>query len=47
MATKPLKIGISARIDHPQPGQAGLRSKTLQYLELPEKMPAHLQNISL
>ena len=33
MATKPLKIGISARIDHPQPGQAGLRSKTLQYLE--------------
>lgn len=33
MAAKPLKIGISARIDHPQPGQAGLRSKTLQYLE--------------
>ncbi|CUA99367.1 gamma-glutamyl-gamma-aminobutyrate hydrolase family protein [Thiomonas bhubaneswarensis] len=33
MATKPLKIGISARIDHPQPGQVGLRSKTLQYLE--------------
>lgn len=33
MATRPLKIGISARIDHPKPGQAGLRSKTLQYLE--------------
>ena len=33
MAAKPLKIGISARIEHPQPGQAGLRAKTLQYLE--------------
>ncbi len=33
MATRPLKIGISARIEHPQPGQAGLRAKTLQYLE--------------
>ncbi|AJC18173.1 type 1 glutamine amidotransferase [Pandoraea sputorum] len=28
-----LKIGISARIFHPEPGSKGLRSKTLQYLE--------------
>lgn len=28
-----LKIGISARIFHPEPGALGLRSKTLQYLE--------------
>jgi gamma-glutamyl-gamma-aminobutyrate hydrolase PuuD len=28
-----LKIGISARIFHPQSGAKGLRSKTLQYLE--------------
>jgi putative glutamine amidotransferase len=28
-----LKIGISARIFHPEPGATGLRSKTLQYLE--------------
>lgn len=28
-----LKIGVSARIFHPEPGALGLRSKTLQYLE--------------
>nr|AGU09856.1 Peptidase C26 [uncultured organism] len=28
-----LRIGISARIDHPEPGAVGLRSKNLQYLE--------------
>ncbi|HLS84904.1 MAG TPA: type 1 glutamine amidotransferase [Burkholderiales bacterium] len=28
-----LKIGISARILHPQPGARGLQSRTLQYLE--------------
>ena len=28
-----LKIGISARIFHPEPGAKGLRGKTLQYLE--------------
>ncbi|MBC7500429.1 MAG: type 1 glutamine amidotransferase [Herminiimonas sp.] len=28
-----LKIGISARIFHPEPGAKGLRSKNLQYLE--------------
>lgn len=28
-----LKIGVSARIFHPEPGAKGLRSKTLQYLE--------------
>lgn len=28
-----LKIGISARIFHPEPGSKGLRSKNLQYLE--------------
>ena len=33
MATKPLKIGISARLFHPQPDGEGLQAKTLQYLE--------------
>jgi gamma-glutamyl-gamma-aminobutyrate hydrolase PuuD len=28
-----LRIGVSARIFHPEPGAAGLRSKNLQYLE--------------
>jgi putative glutamine amidotransferase len=28
-----LRIGISARIFHPEPGSSGLRSKNLQYLE--------------
>jgi putative glutamine amidotransferase len=28
-----LRIGISARIFHPEPGSVGLRSKNLQYLE--------------
>ena len=28
-----LRIGISARIFHPEPGATGLRSKNLQYLE--------------
>lgn len=28
-----VKIGVSARIFHPEPGAKGLRSKTLQYLE--------------
>jgi putative glutamine amidotransferase len=28
-----LRIGVSARIFHPEPGAAGLRGKTLQYLE--------------
>ena len=30
---RPLHIGISARIFHPEPGSTGLRSKNLQYLE--------------
>jgi len=30
---RPLRIGISARIFHPEPGSTGLRSKNLQYLE--------------
>jgi len=30
---RPLRIGISARIFHPQAGATGLRGKTLQYLE--------------
>jgi gamma-glutamyl-gamma-aminobutyrate hydrolase PuuD len=30
---RPLRIGISARIFHPEPGATGLRSKKLQYLE--------------
>lgn len=33
MPNSPLKIGLSARIYHPEPGADGLRSKTLQYLE--------------
>jgi putative glutamine amidotransferase len=33
MTAKPLKIGISPRIFHPEAGVAGLRGKTLQYLE--------------
>jgi len=30
---RPLHIGVSARIFHPEPGATGLRSKNLQYLE--------------
>ncbi|HJV00454.1 MAG TPA: type 1 glutamine amidotransferase [Burkholderiaceae bacterium] len=30
---RPLHIGVSARIFHPEPGARGLRSKKLQYLE--------------
>ncbi len=33
MSAPTLKIGISARILHPQPGSVGLQSKTLHYLE--------------
>lgn len=33
LTRRTLKIGISARIFHPEPGALGLRSKTLQYLE--------------
>lgn len=33
LSQRTLKIGISARIFHPEPGSTGLRSKTLQYLE--------------
>ncbi len=33
MTAPTLKIGVSARILHPQPGATGLQSKTLQYLE--------------
>jgi putative glutamine amidotransferase len=33
MGAPTLKIGVSARILHPQPGAAGLQAKTLQYLE--------------
>lgn len=33
IAQRTLKIGISARIFHPEQGAKGLRSKTLQYLE--------------
>jgi gamma-glutamyl-gamma-aminobutyrate hydrolase PuuD len=33
MSAPTLKIGVSARILHPQPGALGLQSKTLQYLE--------------
>lgn len=33
MSAPTLKIGVSARILHPQPGSLGLQSKTLQYLE--------------
>ena len=28
-----LKIGVSARLFHPQPDAKGIQSKTLQYLE--------------
>ncbi len=30
---RPLKIGVSARFFHPQPGSIAVQSKTLQYLE--------------
>lgn len=33
MSRRPLRIGLSARIYHPQPGASGLQSKSLQYLE--------------
>ena len=33
MARRPLRIGLSARIYHPQPGATGLQSKSLHYLE--------------
>lgn len=33
LAHRTLKIGVSARIFHPESGAKGLRSKTLQYLE--------------
>jgi len=33
MVQRTLKIGVSARIFHPEPGALGLRSRTLQYLE--------------
>jgi putative glutamine amidotransferase len=33
MSRPPLKIGISARIFHPQPNSVGIYTKTLQYLE--------------
>ncbi len=33
MSRHPLRIGLSARIFHPQPGAVGLQSKSLQYLE--------------
>jgi putative glutamine amidotransferase len=33
MSRRPLRIGLSARIYHPQPGATGLQSKSLQYLE--------------
>ncbi len=33
MSAPTLKIGVSARILHPQPGAKGLQSKTRQYLE--------------
>ena len=33
MMQRTLKIGVSARIFHPEPGAKGLRGKTLQYLE--------------
>jgi putative glutamine amidotransferase len=33
LAHRTLKIGVSARIFHPEPGAKGLRGKTLQYLE--------------
>jgi gamma-glutamyl-gamma-aminobutyrate hydrolase PuuD len=33
LTQRTLKIGVSARIFHPEPGGKGLRAKTLQYLE--------------
>lgn len=33
MSAATLKIGVSARILHPQPGARGLQARTLQYLE--------------
>ena len=33
MTRRPLRIGVSARIYHPQAGATGLQSKSLQYLE--------------
>ena len=33
MKKRPLRIGLSARIYHPESGATGLRSKSLQYLE--------------
>ena len=33
MNRRPLRIGLSARIYHPQAGATGLQSKSLQYLE--------------
>lgn len=33
MSKRPLRIGLSARIFHPQAGARGIRSKSLQYLE--------------
>lgn len=33
MSRRPLRIGLSARIYHPQAGATGLQSKSLQYLE--------------
>lgn len=31
--TRPLKIGVSARFFHPAPGNVGIQTRTLQYLE--------------
>lgn len=33
MTQRPLHIGISARLFHPEPSATGIRTKTLQYLE--------------
>jgi len=33
MSRRPLRIGLSARIYHPQPGATGIQSKSLHYLE--------------
>lgn len=33
MTARPLHIGISARLFHPEPSATGIRTKTLQYLE--------------
>lgn len=33
MSRRPLRIGLSARIRHPQPGATGIQSKSLHYLE--------------